>query len=238
VKVGVIQSNYIPWRGYFDFIDSVDLFVIYDDVKYTKNDWRNRNRIKTPHGLNWLTVPVNYRHLNQLICETTIDYTHDWQKSHIKKFSFNYQKSPFFEDALCLLTSAISQDFTSISQLNLALIKLINEYLEIKTPLVVSQDYAVTGTKTDRLVSLLQKIGATTYVSGPAAQSYLDENRFRETEIGLEYKTYDYAPYNQLWGEFVGSVSILDLIANQGKESKDFLTSQSPNILVVKPPTT
>src|SRR5436190_4387467 len=98
MKVGVIQSNYIPWRGYFDFIDSVDLFVFHDDLQYTRNDWRNRNRILTPAGPRWLTVPVSYKHRDQKIDEVPIEYRQDWASRHLKQLDANYRRAPFFQD--------------------------------------------------------------------------------------------------------------------------------------------
>jgi hypothetical protein len=121
----------------------------------------------------------------------------------------------------------------TISQLNIRLTKLICAYLQITTPLVMSRDYAVTGAKTERLIQLLKQVGATVYLSGPTAQGYLDENLFRESGINLEYKTYDYPPYPQLWGEFVGTVTVLDLIANTGPEARRFLKSTTPNRVAV-----
>jgi len=233
MRVGIIQSNYIPWRGYFDFIDSVDLFIFHDDLQYTKGDWRNRNKIKTPQGLRWLTVPVHYRKTSQLICETEIDYSKKWSSSHINRFKANYHQSPFFKDALELLEEGLACADPTISQLNIRLIKLICGYLQIHTPLVMSSDYAVTGAKTERLINLLKKVEATVYLSGPTAKGYLDENLFRENGIRLEYKTYDYPPYPQLWGEFVGTVTVLDLIANTGPEARGFLKSTTPNEVAV-----
>ena len=233
MRVGIIQSNYIPWRGYFDFMDSVDLFIFHDDLQYTKQDWRNRNKIKTPQGLRWLSVPVHYRNTSQLICETGIDYSKSWQRSHINKLKANYSQSRFFKDALGLLEEGLACTDLTITQLNIRLIELVCDYLQITTPLVMSSDYAVTGAKTERLINLLKKAGATVYLSGPTAKGYLDENLFRENGICLEYKTYDYSPYPQLWGEFVGTVTVLDLIANTGPEAKCFLKSQTPNRVAV-----
>ena len=233
MRAGIIQSCYIPWRGYFDFINEVDLFIFHDDLQYTKGDWRNRNKIKTPNGLIWLTVPVKYKETSQLICKTEIDYSHKWQAEQINRFKNSYIKSPFFKDALKLLEEGLSYADSTISQLNIRLIKLICVYLQITTPLAMSIDYAVTGAKTDRLINLLKKVGATMYLSGPSAKGYLDENLFRENGISLEYKTYDYPPYSQLWGEFVGTVSVLDLIANCGPRSREFLKSLTPNIVSV-----
>lgn len=233
MKVGVIQSNYIPWRGYFDFIASVDLFVFHDDLQYTKGDWRNRNRIKTSGGLKWMTVPVKYLRTTQLIEETEIDYTEQWQTTHLNQFLGSYSKTLYCNDALTILNDAYSFKDQTISQLNTRIIKLICSYLGIVTELRMSSDYGLRGCKTERLINLLCKVGATTYLSGPAAKDYLDEDAFRRAGIGLSYKTYDYEPYPQLWGDFEGAVTVLDLIANCGPESRTFLKSQSSDILVV-----
>lgn len=238
MRVGIIQSNYIPWRGYFDFINSVDLFIIHDDLQYTKGDWRNRNKIKTSQGTIWLSVPVRYHTVSQLICNTEIDYSQKWKTRHLNQFCANYSKSSFFEEAINLLTMGLSSNNLTISHLNIQLIKSICSYLEIRTPIVLSQDYGVRGAKTERLINILKKVEATIYLSGPSAKAYLDENSFQQAGISLEYKTYDYSPYTQLWGDFVGPVSILDLIANKGKEAKNFLTSQSPNIVAIATPPT
>jgi len=232
-RVGIIQSCYIPWRGYFDFIDSVDLFVIYDDVQYSKGSWRNRNQLKTKTGLKWITVPVKFE-LGLLIDQVLIGSTRPpWQDIHRRLLKEWLGEAPFFKDAIEIWEQGTAAGDHFISQLNVRLTMLICAYLQITTPLVMSSDYAVTGAKTERLINLLKKAGATVYLSGPTAKGYLDENLFPENGICLEYKTYDYSPYPQLWGEFVGTVTVLDLIANTGPEAKCFLKSQTPNRVAV-----
>jgi len=234
MKVGIIQSNYIPWRGYFDFIDSVDLFVFHDDLQYTKNDWRNRNKIKTRTGLSWLTVPVKYNRTAQLISETEIDYTQKWGQKHINMLKENYQKSPYFKDISEPFFEIISKRHNYISELNIEIIKFIMQELSIKTPLKMSCELALTGAKTARVIDILKKNGATTYLSGPAAKNYLDENMFKENHISLEYKSYDYPEYPQLWGSFEGAVSVLDLLFNTGTEARKFLKSKTPDVVALK----
>jgi hypothetical protein len=229
MKVGIIQSNYIPWRGYFDFIDDVDLFVVLDDVQYSKGSWRNRNQIKVPNGLSWLTVPVIYQNLAKLIQETQIDHSKKWQVSHLNKFTAHYAEAPFVEVALAILQEGLAHADQTISELNVRLIRHICTYLEITTPLILSQDLQVSGVKTDRILQILQRVGATTYLSGPAARAYLDEGLLRSHGIQLEYKTYQYNPYPQLHGDFVPTVTILDLIANVGAAAKNYLKSTVPN---------
>lgn len=233
MRVGIIQSNYLPWRGYFDFIAGVDLFIFHDDLQYTKGDWRNRNRLKTQNGPKWLTVPVKQHMFSQLICDTEIDYSTDWRNSHINRFKACYGKTAFFSDALDILNKCLLQGDPTLSQLNIRLIRHICNYLQIETPLSLSMDYAVSGSKTERLIALLKKAGATVYLSGPSAKDYLDEHLFHENNIKLEYKSYDYKPYPQLWGPFEGAVSVMDLIANCGRQSKEMLRSLTPNKVVI-----
>jgi len=233
VKIGVIQSSYIPWRGYFDFIASVDMFVFHDDIQYTKGDWRNRNRVKTPMGVEWLTVPVHYKKVSQLICETAIDYSTAWQQRHLRKMQESYRLAPHAKAALDIFAGIAVDQFETISNLNVELTKRICDYLCITTSLMNSSDLALGGTKTDRLIDLLKKLNATTYLSGPSADAYLDKDAFRREGIRLEYKSYDYAPYPQLWGQFEGAVTVLDLIANCGPESISHLGSRTSDVVVV-----
>jgi len=233
-RVGVIQSNYVPWRGYFDFIASVDVFVIYDDVQYSKNSWRNRNRVKTPAGLRWLTVPVRDRGALTVDQVAIGQPPSDWRAAHRRLLSGALEPAPYFHDALALWEAGVVPADSTLSQLNLRLIHLICDYLEITTPILSSRMFSLTGQKTERLIQLLKQIGATTYVSGPTARGYLDATLFRASGIRLEYKSYSYRPYAQLWGEFVGNVTVLDLIANTGHQARKFLKSTLPNEIVVE----
>lgn len=228
MRVGIIQSNYLPWRGYFDFIDDVDLFVVHDDLQFTKGDWRNRNRIKTPHGTRWITVPVHYERTAQLICETKIDYSRNWQREHRNLIEASLSKAPHIGDVLALLRPAWDARHETLTELNVALLAAICQYLKIRTPFRMSSEFHLRGAKTERLIQLLTAAGATTYVSGPSARAYLEEQRFEEAGIRLEYKQYSYQVYPQLWGPFEGAVSIVDTIANCGPASRDFLKSTAP----------
>ena len=234
MKIGVIQSSYIPWRGYFDFIASVDTFVFHDDIQYTKSDWRNRNRIKTPKGTEWLTVPVHYKETAQLICETNIDYSTLWQQKHLRKIQESYSETPYVKVAVDILASVKFNQPATISNLNIELTKRICDYLLITTPLIVSSDFSLVGSKTHRLIDLLKKLQATTYLSGPSADAYLDKDAFRRNGIRLEYKSYDYYPYPQLWGAFEGAVTVLDLIANCGSDAKNHIRSRTPDKVIIE----
>ncbi len=227
MKVGVIQSNYIPWRGYFDFINSVDLFVIYDDVQYSKGSWRNRNQLKFPEGPKWITLPVKVN-LGMMINEVTVKEL-DWKKQHSDLLTQSLGKAPFFDDAMKVWEKGISGENKFLTDLNINITKSICDYLGIKTKIVRSEPYDLSGTKTDRLMNLFKKIGATSYLSGPAAESYLDIELFKANNIDLYYKKYTYPVYDQLSEPFLPAVSILDLIANKGKEAIDLYKSSEPD---------
>lgn len=180
-----------------------------------------------------MTVPVSYRKTSQLICNTSIDNSSNWRRNHMNQWRAHYSKAPFLDDVVGLLGNMGANLDQTISQLNIRLIKSICTYLDIRTPTMLSSELNVEGTKTERLIDLLQAVGGTSYLSGPSAEGYLDKDAFRKHGIRLEYKSYDYDPYPQLWGEFDGAVSVLDLIANCGPRSKELLRSSTPNTVVV-----
>ena len=233
MRVGIVQSNFIPWRGYFDFIATVDLFVFLDEVQFTKRDWRTRNLIKTAHGTRWLSVPVKDGRRSRLICETELDETMDWRTAHLNKWRSHYADAAFLSDVLGLLDAMEPNENNTVTKLNLALIRSICTYLSIGTPTVLSSELKAEGMRTERLINLLRAAGATTYLSGPSADTYLEKHLFEEAGIRLEYKSYDYEPYPQLWGPFEGAVSVLDLIANCGPASGTLMRSATPNRIVV-----
>lgn len=232
MRVGIIQSCFIPWRGYFDFIASVDQFIVLDDVQFTVRDWRNRNRIKTPRGSRWLTVPV--RHVaRQRICDTAVDEAQDWRTKHLATWRASYARAPHFPDLLEILSAMPGRGQPTISTLNLRLIRALCEYLGIATPIRLATEFASGGSRTERLVGLVREAGGSTYLSGPSADAYLDKDLFAQAGIRLEYKSYDYPPYPQLWGAFDGAVTVLDLIANCGPGAPALMRSATPNRIVV-----
>ncbi len=232
MKVAIIQSNYLPWRGYFDIIDDVDLFIYYDDVQYTKNDWRNRNKIKTSNGTMWLTVTVNHASLKQKICDTQIKYESLWHQNHIQQVHNWYQKAPYYSQYIDELCELLNLEYRTISELNRSLCEWIMRKLSIDTQTICATELHPTGRRTERVLSLLKEVSATSYLSGPAAKSYIDNSLFNENGIGLEYKNYDYPVYRQLYGTFEPAVSILDLLFNTGPNAREFLKSRTPNQVV------
>jgi hypothetical protein len=224
-KIAISQSNYIPWKGYFDMIAAVDEFILYDDMQYTRRDWRNRNQIKTPQGVQWLTVPVLGKDkYHQKIKEAEIDGS-DWALMHWKTLAHNYRRAPYFREIASWLEPLyIEQSCTYISQLNRCFIEIICNYLSIKTIISNSWDYTLLDGKTERLADLCVQAGGTEYISGPAAKDYVDINIF--TDLGIKMTWFDYAgypSYPQLWGTFTHGVTILDLLFNCGKNSPRYM---------------
>lgn len=208
-------------------IGAVDEFILYDDMQYTKRDWRNRNQIKTPQGVQWLTVPVKVSgKYHQKIRETEIDGT-EWASAHWKALIQNYKRAAHFSEIELWLEPLYKKNsYINLSSLNLSLINGICHYLEIETKITGSWDYDLIEGKTERLVDLCKKAGGTEYISGPSAMNYIDENEFFRNEIKLTWFEYSgYPEYPQLWGNFVHGVSILDLLFNCGRDSRRYMRS-------------
>jgi hypothetical protein len=201
----------------------VDLFILHDDLQYTKGDWRNRNKIKTPRGVEWISVPVHYSHTSQLIDETPIDDSKPWARGMLNRIQDSYRKATHFDLYFSELSELLLEPAASISDLNLRLIKWVCSHLGIETPITFSSQYHPQGVKTERLIGILKQVGATTYLSGPAAQAYLQPELFEQAGICLEYKVYDYPAYEQLYPPFDPAVSVIDLLFMVGKDAKSYL---------------
>ena len=229
-KVAIVQSNYIPWKGYFDMIAAVDEFILYDDMQYTRRDWRNRNQIKTPQGLVWLTVPVQVKgKYHQKIRDTEIDGT-EWAALHWKSLVQNYRRAPHYQDVASWLEPLyLGESCTHLSHLNRRFIEAICQYLGIRTRISNSWDYTLVDGKTERLADLCAQAGGSEYISGPAAKDYVDEQVFADMGIRLTWFNYTgYPEYPQLWGEFCHGVSILDLLFNCGQDARRHMRFVAP----------
>lgn len=224
-KAIITQSNYIPWKGYFDIINHCDVFVVYDDVQYTKRDWRNRNQIKTPIGLKWLTIPVEVsgKYL-QNIRDTKIA-DKKWPIMHWDVLVQNYRNAAHFKEMKEWIEPLYRDcNYNFLSDINIYFITAINDFLGINTHILSSFDFVLAGDKTQRLVNICTDLAATDYYTGPAAKAYLDESKFKDKNILVNYWDYsNYPEYPQLHGPFVHEVSILDLIFNMGSSTLNYL---------------
>jgi len=227
-KIAIVQSNYIPWKGYFDLIASVDIFIILDDVQYTKNDWRNRNLIKTPQGSQWLTIPVGQK-INRNIRDVIFP-NENWKAKHWKSLVSNYSRARFFEDVAEILYPIYMQyTHSHLSILNKDILSVVCRYLDIHTKIIDSENYKILAGKNSRLIDLCLRFNASEYISGPGAKKYLDEELFLDKNIKVSWFNYlDYPEYPQLWGSFTHEVTILDLLFNCGKDSYKYMRYVHP----------
>lgn len=230
----IVQSNYLPWKGYFDLMRQADVFVLYDDVQYTRRDWRNRNIIKTPQGLHWLTIPVNAKgNYHEKIEEIKIS-SKDWIANHWNTMAMSYRKSPGFQEHSRAIHTLLTgcNDFAHLSDINHHLLSGIANLLEIKTPIVRSSDYGKVPGKNENLIHICKAVGATCYVSGPSAASYLDRDLFSQAGLDLQYIDYSgYPEYSQPHGTFTHAVSIVDLLFCTGSKAMQYLKKDTSNVL-------
>lgn len=226
MNVVILQPSYIPWRGYFDQIRRADLFIFYDDVQYDKHGWRNRNQIKTHQGKQWLTIPVHSKGVTQgvLIKDVRIDWSKPWAKSHLKTLTISYSKSPYFKDYLPLLDELYQRRDEFLADLTIETsIRLARELGFTSTRFMRSSELSnVEGQKTDRVINVLKQVGATHYICGPSASSYMEPEKFDAAGITFEYINYNYPEYSQMYPPYDPYVSILDLIFMTGNEASGY----------------
>ncbi len=221
----ITQSNYIPWKGYFDSIQFCETFVVYDTVQFTRRDWRNRNLIKTSKGLRWITIPVEVKgKYNQIIKDTKVA-DKSWIVSHWDILKQNYRSAACFKEMAEWIEPLYRKcDFDYLTDVNMYFIQGINQFLGINTNIGFSSDEKLNINKNQRLVDICKDLKVHVYCTGPAAMSYLDESKFLETGIKVTYFDYSgYPEYPQLYPPFEHGVSILDLIFNVGNESNKYM---------------
>lgn len=232
MKCVILQPSYIPWRGFFHLIQKADVFVFYDCVQYDDRGWRNRNRIKSTSGTQWLTIPVNAKGAQKKgtsIRDIRIVWDSPWNSKHLSALKHNYGKAPYFRHYQPLLNEFYSRHDEFLADFTCDLTIALSRALGIdKTRFIRSSTLPARGTKTERLLSILTCVGATHYISGSSAKDYIETEKFEEANIGLEYIRYDYPEYPQLHGEFEPKVSILDLLFMTGSEAGNFIWPASP----------
>jgi hypothetical protein len=225
-RVAIVQSSYIPWKGFFDLIAAVHEFILYDDVQYTRRDWRNRNRIKTANGLRWLTIPLNVKGHYLTAIKDMMVTDRSWAGRHWKAIAHEYAAAACFHQVAGRLEALYAEAarLRRLSDINHLFIEATCRALAIETKLSWSMDYDLVPGKTERLVALCQQAGAAEYVSGPSARSYLDENLFRAAGIEVLYADYSgYPEYRQRHPPFVHTLSVIDLLLNEGPDARRYL---------------
>ena len=224
--IAIHQSNYMPWIPYFSKISESDVFIFFDDSQYQKNVFMNRNKIKTPNGMMYMTIPLeSKKSYLKNIDEVILPANDHWKKKHIKAINANYAKAPFFEEVSEFLTKIIEQPHENLSSLNQSLIIGILKYLGIETKIVNSTDFIIDSNlnPTERLIHLIKAAKGNIYLSGPYGKKYLKESVFSKENINLVYIDQNLSNYEQLWGDFVPGLSIIDALFNMGEQTISLL---------------
>jgi len=217
--VAIHQPQYLPWLGYFDKIIKADAFCCLDNVQYKKNEWQNRNRIKTAQKWQWLTVPVRYR-FPQKINEVQINNAVNWKRKHLQSLITNYNKTPFFQEYIGFFEAIYSKDWQFLSELNVYLIDQIREMLNLQEKrMVLASSLSLSDDPTDRLIDICEALGGDTYLSGQDGAKYMDLERFNKRGIKVIVQDFRHPHYPQVFGDFVSHLSIVDLLFNCGPQS-------------------
>jgi hypothetical protein len=223
----ILQPSYLPWRGYFHQIQRADYFVFYDDVQYDKHGWRNRNRIKTPQGPQWLTIPVKKKgniERRREILEIEIDWERPWNKKHYLTIQQAYHRAPFYKHWEPFLAGVYNRAPERLAPFTIELTIELAGLLGIRhTRFLRSSELCAPGERTERLVRIVQQLGCDRYLSGPSAKAYLEEEQFAAAGIALEYMIYAYPEYPQLYPPFDSKVSVLDLLFMMGSNAGNYI---------------
>jgi hypothetical protein len=232
-NIVITQSNYIPWKGYFDAIGAADEFVVYDDMQYTRRDWRNRNLVKTAGGPEWLTIPVEVSgKFHQKINETKLSDPR-WFAKHWKTIEQSYAKAAHFKEVKDFL-GELYHGATSpwLTEVNVHFLRGICGFLGLPFRYRLSSEFTLAEDRTERLVAICRELGGTDYYSGPAAQAYMDEGQFAQQGIRVHYFDYGgYPEYRQLFPPFTHQVSVVDLLMNEGANARQFMKTTPPATL-------
>jgi hypothetical protein len=234
VRIGALQPGYLPWLGFFDQIARCDLFILYDDLPYTRRDWRNRNRVKTPRGPLWLTVPVVNEGLSRkAIREVEIRDDDHWQRRHWRILQANYARAPHFPDHRHFFAELYARPWRRLVDLDVEIIAYLRAALGIKTDVVLSSTEGLEAAflrsrpervdATDRIRFLCERLGADHFLEGARGRAFLDPARLAAHGITLEFHDYVHPRYRQLFGPFIPYLSVVDLLMNHGEQSLPIL---------------
>lgn len=222
MRVTIHQPQFLPWLGYLDKIDQADLFIMLDTVQFKKNEWQNRNRIRTAKGWQWLTVPV-LQHFGQRIDEVLLNPTATWKAQHLRALDMHYARAPYRNRYLAQLREIYSAPWNKLSDLNKATVQWLLDAFGITTPVHHASDYAARDEPTDRLIDLCQVVGGTEYLAGPGAEHYMDKPRFESSGVRLDIQVFQHPIYRQVYEPFEPNLSALDLLLMEGPDALTIL---------------
>lgn len=224
MMIGILQPAYLPWLGFFEQMDRVDLFVLHDDIQYTKSDWRNRNKIRTNTGWSWLSVPIRGGE-DQRICEAHIDHDQRWSKRHVNLLRENYRGAPFYKEYMNDIEEILRSRHVLIAELDYELIIYMAKRIGITTPIEKTSSKSISGKSTERLINICREYDADAIYEGAAGKKYIDERALRENGITIEYQEYAHPTYRQLQEPFIPYLSTIDLMFCHGPDSKRIITN-------------
>lgn len=234
MKAVILQPMYLPWMGYFDLIDKSDVFVFFDDVQFVGRSWQQRNKIKTPQGWTWLTIPISRASGSRIrISEATIDNSSNWKENHLKSIRYNYGKASFFQEYMDLLEEIYDRDWEHLADLNITLVERITAILGLEGKFIRSSELGVEGVKTDHLINISREVGADEYISGPAAKDYIEVDKFKSAGIKLYWHEFHHPSYPQLYGDFVPYMSVIDLLFNTGRDAMNYIRKGEREALIL-----
>ena len=226
MKIAIHQPQYFPWLGYFDKMYDADIFVLLDTVQFKKNEWQNRNKIKTKTGWQWITVPVKHR-FGQRICDVEICQDRNWRKKHLNAFFINYKKAMFFEKYWYVFDEIFNKEWQKLSTLNIHIIKKIKNILNINTPLIIASQMGDFPDEPDeRIIKIVQKFKSNNYLAGSGGKVYMNLEKYRDAGINVIFQDYKHPVYQQVYDSYTPNLSIIDLILNYGNRSLEILLNQ------------
>jgi hypothetical protein len=220
--ITIHQPQYLPWLGYIDKIDKADIFVILDNVQFKKNEWQNRNMVKTSLGWQWVTVPVLYKYLEKIV-EVRIKNGTNWQRKHLQSLITNYSNSPYFHKHIDFFEEVYGKNWESLANLNLTIIKYLIRAFGIQTKLIMASNLPLRDEPTERLIDICKTQNSRRYLSGKDGAKYMDLQKFDAEGIEIVYQEFKHPVYNQLYGEFLPNMSAVDLLFNCGDSALEIL---------------
>ncbi len=224
MRIAIHQPHFLPWLGYLDKIDRADLFVVLDTVQFKKNEWQNRNKVRTSQGWQWLTVPVRHK-FGQALNQVDINQNAEWRAKHLRAMKLHYSRAPYLDQYFDGMREIYQRSWERLADLNLAVIRWLLKAFGISTPIQLASEMCLREEPTDRLIDICQAVGATHYLAGPGAHAYMDVARFQASGVMLEVQEFKHPVYRQCYEPFLSGMAALDVLLTCGGEALQILRS-------------
>lgn len=229
MKVTILQPTYLPWMGYFEMINSADVYIVFDHVQFERKSWQQRNRIKASNDVVWLSVPVEKASRDTRICDIKISYANgNPLEKHWKTISLAYKRAPYFNKYESFFEAIYHKKYVLLRDLNVDIIRGICNILGIKTKITFSSGLDLNDQdmgKTEKIISLCKKVGVTHLYDAKGTQDFIDTSSFQKQDVKVTFQDFQHPEYSQLWGKFVPYLSIIDLLFNEGDKALSIIKS-------------